>query len=357
MSASTRRMPFVDTLKAIASQLIVLHHLAFYGPMSDIAYPLAAGSIDWLYEYGRMAVQVFLVVAGYLAARSLAPAGVPADIAPIRQIWARYCRLALPLFAALLLSIASAAIARQLMEHPSISAAPTTWQVLSHILLLQNLLDHEALSAGVWYVAIDFQLFAMLIASLWFAGKRSNPAFMAPFLVTVLAAAALLHFNRQDSWDNWGLYFFGSYALGIAAAWGGQRQRATGWSLLILSLTVIALILDFRLRIGIALVTALLLAVSGHQKLNARWPDFRLMAWLGRISYSLFLIHFPVCMLVNALMFHFAPHSPALNLMGMGLAWLLSIGAGALFYYGVEARIGRLLAGASRSTTKQTGTA
>ena len=42
------RLAFVDALKAIAVQLIVLHHLAFYGPMSNNAYELAGAAISWL---------------------------------------------------------------------------------------------------------------------------------------------------------------------------------------------------------------------------------------------------------------------------------------------------------------------
>ena len=61
----------IDTLKALASQSIVLHHLAIYGPMPLIAAPLAPGLVQWLDVYGRYAVQVFLVMGGYLAAGSL----------------------------------------------------------------------------------------------------------------------------------------------------------------------------------------------------------------------------------------------------------------------------------------------
>ncbi len=46
------RMPFIDALKAICCLLIVTHHLAIYGPMSDIAYPLIPAVLDWLREYG-----------------------------------------------------------------------------------------------------------------------------------------------------------------------------------------------------------------------------------------------------------------------------------------------------------------
>jgi len=34
-------MPLVDLIKAVAAQLIVLHHLAWYGPMSDTAASLS----------------------------------------------------------------------------------------------------------------------------------------------------------------------------------------------------------------------------------------------------------------------------------------------------------------------------
>ena len=34
---------------------------------------------------------------------------------------------------------------------------------------MQNLLDFDSLSAGVWYIAIDFQLFTLLLFILWLA--------------------------------------------------------------------------------------------------------------------------------------------------------------------------------------------
>jgi hypothetical protein len=43
--------------------------------MSDVAHPVMPDLLDWLYEYARMAVQIFLVIGGFLAAASLAPHG------------------------------------------------------------------------------------------------------------------------------------------------------------------------------------------------------------------------------------------------------------------------------------------
>ena len=39
----TDRLPYIDALKAVGAQLIVLHHLAFYGPMTDWTHRLLPG--------------------------------------------------------------------------------------------------------------------------------------------------------------------------------------------------------------------------------------------------------------------------------------------------------------------------
>ena len=41
MQTPVSRAPWIDTLKGAACIAIVWHHLAFYGPMSDVALPLA----------------------------------------------------------------------------------------------------------------------------------------------------------------------------------------------------------------------------------------------------------------------------------------------------------------------------
>ncbi|TYP88225.1 MULTISPECIES: acyltransferase family protein [Nitrosomonas] len=73
MQAGSPRIPLIDVLKATSCLLIVSHHLAWYGPMSDYAYPLIPSLINWLSEYGRIAVQVFFVTAGFLSAKKFAP--------------------------------------------------------------------------------------------------------------------------------------------------------------------------------------------------------------------------------------------------------------------------------------------
>lgn len=336
------RMPWVDALKGLACLLIVSHHLAFYGPMSDIAYPLMPGLINGLYNDGRIAVQIFFVIAGFLLAGKFARSGTALASAPITALKQRYLRLVLPYLAALTLAIVSAALAGGWMIHDSIPAEPNIGQLVAHVFLLQDLLDQEALSAGVWYVAIDFQLFAVAMLLLWLSRRIvcDYPRLQAAglVLVAVLTLASLFIFNRNDAWDDTALYFFGAYGLGILAYQGSNRRHGNAWLALLTLLVLAALLLEFRSRIALAGGVMLLLGLGRQYGVLERWAAPRFLTYLGRISYSIFLVHFPLCLLVNAAFFHFFPQQALINLFGMALALALSIAAGALFFRQVESR-------------------
>ena len=342
MRNTVSRMPFVDAMKAFACLLIVSHHLAFYGPMSDAAYPLMPGLIDWLYANGRIAVQVFFVISGFLLAAKFAPAGTAIVSDPVRDIKRRYMRLAVPYFAALALCIAAAAVARTWMEHDSIPAAPELLQLLSHVLLLQGLLGQDSLSAGVWYVAIDFQLFACAVFLLWGATRLESrfPALTmaGPVLIALLTVASLFLFNRDDRWSETAFYFFGAFGLGALSFWAAMRPRGMEWLALLGSLVLIALLLDFRSRIAVAGVVMLLLGVGQRYGVLVRLPMPEWTTNLGRISYSVFLVHFPICLIINMVFFQVFPQYPLMNAFGMMLALVLSVMTGKVFFNWIEDR-------------------
>lgn len=341
----------LNILKAGAAQLIVLHHLAFYGPMADVAHQLMPDLIDWLYQDARIAVQVFLVIGGFLAARSLSPAAQPLLAHPLALVWRRYLKLAPPFIAATLLAVLASCWASAWMSDPSISAPPGWGQLLAHVFLLHSVLGVESLSAGAWYVAIDFQLYALMALLLWLAGRllaprAAAPQWLLPLLVLGGVLASLCYFNLDAGWDVWAPYFFGAYGLGALAWWVGDPRRVPGslrWSWLLAPIAL-GLSLDFRSRIAVAAVTACLLMLCGRSawRLPARGP-LALLNRLGTISYAIFLVHFPVCLMVNAAFARFVPAEPEWQLGGMVLAWCASLAAGALFHRWVETPLSRLM--------------
>lgn len=343
---TSERMPFIDALKAVGSQLIVLHHLAFYGPMSDWTHQLAPEVVGWFSQHARMAVQIFLVVAGFLAARSLAPHGHLRGERPLFLLWQRFVRVSLPLMAALLLAMVCTEIAREWMTHDSLPDPPNLWQLVAHALLVHSLLGVDSLSAGVWYVAIDVQLFALLLGLLWL-GRRlgGHRGIGAQVLVAAVVLASLFHFNRDSGWDNWAIYFFGAYGLGALAFWVSREdagRHAPAWLAGMVVLTALALALDWRTRIALALGVALALAWSHRSGWLFTWPRSRALGYLGRISYGVFLLNFPVALVVNAAFTRYASPDAGVQTLGVLVAWLACNLAGAAFHHGVEQRLGRL---------------
>ena len=352
-AAPAGRMPLLDSVKGIACLFIVGHHLCRYGPMPEAAATIAPRLIGWLGRDGRLAVQVFLVIAGFLAAASLAPEGVlRARQGPWQRVWQRYARLAVPYLAALCVSVLVAAAIRPWFDHEAVPAAPMFAQLLAHGLLLQDLLGYDALSTGVWYVAIDFQLFvlalAMVMLAEWLQRRwqldAARAAWLLGVLVLTMVAASLFAFNLRAELDSTAFYFVGSYGLGMLAFWVGRIQRSERWVaalVMLATLGVVALLWDWRIRIAIALAVALLLSVAqrrGWLSAPPAWLAAEPLLWLGRISYSLFLIHFPVILLVNAVVAQLGVHAPWVDLLGMVAALVLAIGAAALLYRWVESR-------------------
>lgn len=346
-------MPLLDAAKGIACLFIVGHHLCRYGPMPEAAASIAPGFIGWLGRDGRLAVQVFLVIAGFLAAASLAPDGVlRAHQEPWQRVWQRYARLAMPYLAALCVSVLVAAAIRPWFDHEVVPAAPMFAQLLAHGLLLQDLLGYEALSTGVWYVAIDFQLFVLALALVLLAQglkKRwqldaTRAAWLLASLVLAAAAASLFAFNLRADLDSTAFYFIGSYGLGMLAFWIGRIDQPARHAAALASLAalgIVALLWDWRIRIAIALALALLLAVGqrrGWLSAPPAWLATAPLLWLGRISYSLFLIHFPVILLMNALVAQIGARSPWVDLFGMLATMGLALAAAAVLYRWVESR-------------------
>lgn len=350
MSKDRSRLPLIDALKAVASQFIVLHHLAFYGPMSDFTLQLWPNLVRWLSQDARIAVQVFLVISGFLSARALAPRGVLRAQHPLRLVLSRYIKISLPYLAALLVAMVCTEVARRWMAHDSIPDTPDLLQFVAHALLLHSVLGMDALSAGVWYVAIDFQLFTLFVALLWLARSVADSAPRATahavmMLMAVLALGSLFYFNRDSDWDNWALYFAGAYTLGAVTCWASLPGAARVWRWLLVGLvlaTVLALTVDFRERIALALAVALLLGAAQWGGWLATFPRSRVLAYLGQISYSVFLLNFPIGLVVNAAFTRFAPPDPVVQTVGVLLAWLACNLAGAFFYHQVEHRLRRL---------------
>jgi peptidoglycan/LPS O-acetylase OafA/YrhL len=332
---------WLDLLKALASQLIVWHHLALYGPLCDVANALAPALFESLAQHARLVVQVFLVAGGFLAAHVLWPSPGAQPRVSLRGLpvlaWRRYQRLAKPYLLALLAVLVAAWVARALVDHPTIPAPAEPWQLVAHMLLLQDVLGFESLSAGFWYVAVDLQLYLLLAGLAAAVGMtRLAPALRAGLAVAVVCSAtalSLLWWNLDGALDVWAPYFFGAYGLGVLARWARASGAARGLAALgLLGLVGLALLVEWRSRIALAGATALLLCLAPEP---AAWRNGlvgagrAVVGGLARISYPVFLLHYPVLLVVGAIVGSLWPAEPGVHAAALVATWALSLAAGA----------------------------
>jgi len=316
--------------------------------MAVVASEWFPSTEDFFLEFGLLAVQVFLVIGGYLNAKSLSLVLLDDNIHVTSRIWARYQRLAIPLFVALSFAVLVTAMIRPFFDHSSLSAAPTPWQVLAHVFFLQDVLYLEAFSAGVWYVAIDFQLFVMAIVGAWLAhawqGSSGTGLVVrkALFLWGTLTLVSLFVWNLNPLDEIWGTYFLGAYGLGLCiGSWRYANLRLSYFhlSLLIVFVGALAFAYQPRERLTVAVATALFLSL--YEASECKPIPFLKASWLQNFSdatYAIFLIHFGVSLLVSALVFNFWSENIPINLMGLLVSFALSVWLGRLIQLHIESK-------------------
>lgn len=312
--------------------------------MSDVANSVIPTINDFLIHHARLAVAAFLCLGGFLTGLKLSEPNFFAKHSVQRVIWQKYLRLVIPYLGAIALAIAASFVASRLMQHHSISAMPDVPQLLSHLFFLQNILGYESLSAGLWYVAIDFQMFAVC-ALLVFLVEKVSPAswsYRSTRLITLvifsaLTSSSVVFFNRHDIYDVWFIFFFATYGLGLLTAF---LVRSRSHHVLILSVAAITIFSlyyqDFRERLSVALLMALLLFAS-H---DSQWAKSKVwnnpLRKIGEMSYSIFLVHFPVSLVISGIWVQLYPNDPWMNVLGMCTSAVLSLLLAIPFYRYLE---------------------
>jgi peptidoglycan/LPS O-acetylase OafA/YrhL len=310
-----------------------------------------------LFEYGRYAVQIFLVMGGYLAAQSLTRSNdLKTQRNVLKIVFNRYLRLFAPYVVALILTIICAWVARFWVQDEFVGESETLGQFLAHLFFLQGILGLDSISAGVWYVAIDWQLYAILAIMLsMFPGFRS-----LIWVLLVLCVASLLFFNRSGAYENYFIYFMGAYGLGVLAQLCKNYPDRTVNQLariMFLGIGLVIVVSSFQqiwLRNILAYLVAIALILWGdsaykdqnqnqqqdqqqNQRQNQQQPQHQTrkhklvngILWGSRRSYCAFLVHFSFVLLANTIYiawgmsgFHDGIMALALMLLAVVASWL-----------------------------------
>ena len=264
-------------------------------------------------------VQIFLVMGGFLASQSLAKSsatfgGYSANQhALLKVILNRYLRLFAPYCIALIVTVACAWCARFWVQDEFVGKSETLSQFLAHLFFLQGLLGLDSISAGVWYVAIDWQLYTFLAIALTLLPTYRSVI----WFITILVIGSLLYFNRHSEYDSFFVYFIGSYGLGVLAHFGSsqygrllentQVHRLSKILIVAVGLVIVVSSLhEIWLRNFLAFFVAVILLFWGNDsRLDSKNVKcqalMRMIVWGSHRSYCAFLIHFSFILLANTI--------------------------------------------------------
>ena len=305
-----QRLAGLDGVRGLAALFVVVNHVflrAFPGYPVDRAPFWAAWCI-----YGRFAVVVFIVLSGFSLALSPARHGWRLDGA-FRFAHRRARRILPPYWAALAFSLAVAV----LVVPPPGAGVPDVESVLVNGLLVQNLVTAPSPNRSFWSMAVEAQLYVafpllLLMVRRWGAIVMVTAVTLVVATVGILGAhiSRLNAFEIQSPPDLAALFAIGVASAGIVAA--SSARRSWPWAALALAAAapVLAIIwwqgsvrtLDHLfwadLALGPAVACLLVALATGHGAPLLRLLDARPIRKLGRSSYSLYLTHGPIVVVV-----------------------------------------------------------
>jgi peptidoglycan/LPS O-acetylase OafA/YrhL len=304
------RLSGLDGVRGLAALFVVVNHIferTFPGYPVDRA-PFWAG---W-FIYGRFAVVVFIVLSGFSLALSPARHGWRLD--SCRRFAARRARRILPAYlAALAFSLAVA----WLLVPPPGQGAPDAKSVVVNGLLVQNIVRAPSPNRSFWSMAVEAQLY-LVFPLLLLLVRRVGAVVMVGTVVLVVATVGIassddrgLHaFVIQSPPDLAALFALGVMAAGIVGASRARQAWPWAWLALAAAAPVLATIwwrgsvwtIDHLLWIDLALgpaIACLLAALAtGRPAPLLRVLDSGPIRKLGLSSYSLYLIHGPIVVVV-----------------------------------------------------------
>jgi peptidoglycan/LPS O-acetylase OafA/YrhL len=340
-------LPALTGLRFWLAIWVILHHISSKGMMLEAWTNSLPAPIAKVIHSGYLAVNAFFVLSGFVLARTYAQTRWnPKSLG--RFFTARFARI-YPVYLASLVMVSPFII--ETMVKPHWSAAERATLLTDYVLVLQGWLAPLGVgwNTPAWSLSCEF-FFYLCFPILFLALRNIRWRGIAVALAVAVMLPIML--DREGmSWNRQPLFDLGDFIAGIAAArlytllaarrgwvrrgyWLYLPAMAAGAWLIVHPSAISGTGADLRTFLRMIYVATLLgLALSGGwiaKGLGAPVSDF-----LGKASYSMYVLHIPILWWTARYFVHGWMHPPIL--IGTGIYLLLVIGASGLVYEKLEA--------------------
>lgn len=327
-----RRFEFLDGLRGIAALMVTCLH--FHTLVVERTSAYFPAILEHLFKNGHFGVQIFFVLSGFVIAYSIRNEIITPSFF-MRFFARRSLRLDPPYWMTLIMLTALIYIGSMVSGHSS-DYMPDLSTFTVNAFYLPGFMGAEYILPVAWTLCMEFQFyifFVLLIAMIqqlncwkgFDVFDYSSP--FGPLLLSPVLIISLMEASGLNLWNSVpGLFVphWYSFFCGTLVCWSLLGKVKNGYFWMTMLGISLCSVVELNADMAVTLVTAfMILIVARLNKLHRalRGPVFQ---YLGKVSYSLYLIHWPIGIkFMTFLLFVFGPGVevlPSMALMLMALA-------------------------------------
>jgi peptidoglycan/LPS O-acetylase OafA/YrhL len=332
-----RRFVLVDALRGFAAVAVLIHHLlmrTYTGPNALDTMRGVMAQISHALSHG---VEVFFVISGFVITHSLRNHRSSASEIG-RFVLRRQVRLDPVYWVVLAVMLVLMAVQSLWLNGPG-QSVPSVGAILANMFYVQRLAGMDSMLLVSWTLCIEIQFYLFFMAVLWVCHRTipGDAVGATAWLMAGLGLGSLALFVESPPMlgvtmlPYW-CYFVGGYLCYVGWIQRRQTRLALGY------VALFAAGMAYRTNVALfaGLCTMLVIVSAAWLSRLTDWHCGRAVQYLGRISYSLYLIHVPVIAITLTAGPYVFDLSPMTNAGLVLFAGVASIPAADVLYRFVE---------------------
>lgn len=326
MSNEGRRIDGLDGLRGLAATAVMLCHFSGFILLLGVPVGTVGGRVASALSFGHLGVPVFFVLSGYVIAMTASRYNFTPSIGG-HFLLRRLVRIAPPYWA--MIALICLAIVSGKAIGVFRNTTVTAGQLAAHFAYLQFILDFPPLDIAHWTLCLEVQFYFVFVLTA--VAIRRLPPGQQFSSFAILAIGSMLVEALDLVPIAWFPRLWYQFGLGVLTFNAG-RNRSASFTLIALLAVVFGLGVAFG-QIANAVVGIASIILFNIQRLR-QTP--RLLLGLGRISYSIYLVHGLVGMGLGAAFRLLPIETEEAAWCAIALSTAIALAFAAAFYYVFE---------------------